>query len=633
MPKKDDITSTEKLLKLIRSKGAELSSAVEGSSKTQQVKKNLLGRKSSLGKKGKTKKVVKIGVDINASDITVAAVLRVSEKRQKLLEVKKIPYGPDIEKGSPPFTKLLKGLLKEFSGKYKNASLWATISSAEVETKFLQIPKIPARQIPNAVKFAFQKETAITETQIFDFQIVETAYKDGEQKKNVLAYTAPKNEVNSTKQLFAKAGSPLKGISIVPFAIQNLLRAGWLKSSGKNVCTLFIGSDWSRITIFSKGVLVLSRDIKAGARSMVQAIAETFEKERPPADPALALAAPDNEPQAENPETLRNLEKANKIFANFLQSEIPSPGARADRTRSDLKKERLIFGMFRPALDRVVRQLEMTIEHFELKFNSDPIDDVYVSGEISSKNSVVTYLGKQLGMPISQMDPFSVLPDSKPKYVPEGVPVVGDIFVPAAGMALSENESTPNFIFTYIHKAKRAFTKRFNQMAYSVFILLACIAMGVFYYQTSLVSDIKASTRPLQAELDAYSPKLERNLMASVTGDTVNRMKAYSAGADHYLPVALIAELLEITPENIKLASVQATLGSVASQQITKTGKTLSIEGTVSGNSEFFERIMTEYLVRLKKSPFFTKPAVKEKMTVEIDEKETLKFVVALSII
>ena len=124
---------------------------------------------------------------------------------------------------------------------------------------------------------------SITDAQIFDFLVVETAYADGEQKKNVIAYTAPKNDINNTRDIFKKAGWPLKGISIVPFAIQNLLRAGWISSSGKNVCTLFIGRDWSRIAIFSKTHLILSRDIKAGARSMVQAILETLDKSNPPA--------------------------------------------------------------------------------------------------------------------------------------------------------------------------------------------------------------------------------------------------------------------------------------------------------------------------------------------------------------
>ncbi len=624
MAKKDDITSTEKLLELIRNKGKD---AIE-SSGAQPVKKVLFPRRSGPGAGRRHKQTVKIGVDINGSDITLAAVLQVSEKKQKLLEVRRIPLGPDVEKGSNEFLQLLKSSIKALSGKYKHASLWATISSANVETRLLKIPKVPARQVPNAVKWAFQKETSIKESDIFDFSVIETIYSEGEQNSRILAYTAPKNEINAAKQTFIKIGYPLEGISIVPFAIQNLLRTGWIKSSGNNVCTLFIGSDWSRIAIFSKSVLVLSRDIKAGARSMVQAILQTLEKKSIPGEDDLIASLPDDEAPVETAENTLNLKKAKKIFAKFLEIKTPSTDA-----SSDLKRSNLVFGMIKPALDRVIRQVEMTLEHFGLNFDSKPIDNVYISGELSSKRSIVNYIGEQLGRNVEQIDPFNNVPESITKHPQGQTQLSGDAFVPAAGMALSNNETTPNFLFTYIHKGKKVFAKRFNQVAYTVFIVLICVAAGIFYYQTELVKEIKARTRPLQMELDAYSPKLDSNLMAAVTGETVRKMKAYSNAAGYYFPAAVLSELLEITPENVKLTNVQAIMGTVSSQKIEKSGKILNIVGSVSGDSKSFNRKMTAYLIRLKKSPLFTQPTVKEKKIQETEDGEVLKFVLSMSII
>lgn len=469
---------------------------------------------------------------------------------------------------------------------------------------------------------------SITDAQIFDFLVVETAYADGEQKKNVIAYTAPKNDINNTRDIFKKAGWPLKGISIVPFAIQNLLRAGWISSSGKNVCTLFIGRDWSRIAIFSKTHLILSRDIKAGARSMVQAILETLDKSNPPAEENMAVALPDEELPLESAETSRNQKKAEKLFAEFLKIQ-PA----ADEQLADPKREKLVFQMVKPALDRVIRQVEMTLEHFGLNFDNSPIDNVYISGELSTKKSVANYVGKQLGLQVEAMDPFGNLPESQATDPSGQTAPAGDLFVPAAGMALSDNETTPNFIFTYIHKSRKAFTKRFNQVANVIFIGLILVAMGIFYFQTQQVNAIKAQTRPLEMELAAYSPKLDRNLMAAVTGETIKKMQIHSAAAGYYLPAAVLAEVLEITPDSVKLTSIQAILGAVAEQKIGKAGKVLNIEGLITGNSRYFERNITEYLVRLKKSPLFKKPLVKEKQILERNGAEVMRFVLSMTII
>jgi len=110
-------------------------------------------------------------------------------------------------------------------------------------------------------------------------------------------------------------------------------------------------------------------------------------------------------------------------------------------------------------------------------------------------------------------------------------------------------------------------------------------------------------------------------------------MKAYSAAASYHLPAAVLAELITLTPDNVKLTSIQAILGSVTSQKIARSGKVLNIEGRISGNSRFFERNVTDYLVRLKKSSIFKQPTIKEKRILENEEGKTLRFVLSMSII
>ena len=89
---------------------------------------------------------------------------------------------------------------------------------------------------------------------------------------DVMAYTAYLEEVKALKNLFLKAGFPLTGISIVPYAFQALLRTPRIYSDEPNVSSLYIGRDWSRIDIFPNGNLKLSRGIQAGVRTMIEAL-------------------------------------------------------------------------------------------------------------------------------------------------------------------------------------------------------------------------------------------------------------------------------------------------------------------------------------------------------------------------
>ena len=189
-----------------------------------------------------------------------------------------LPLDAGIAKDQDKLARFLKTALSGFCRKNARRELWGCISSANVETRALKIPKVPAKQLPNAVLWAFRKEAGFNEKDdIFDYQVVGEIVEDNGPKLQVMASTAPKQEVATLRRLFARAGHPLTGVSIVPFALQNLLQSGWLEADDGGVCALFIGRDWSRIAIFSQGHLVLSRDIKAGMKSLVQAVSEGIE--------------------------------------------------------------------------------------------------------------------------------------------------------------------------------------------------------------------------------------------------------------------------------------------------------------------------------------------------------------------
>ncbi len=137
--------------------------------------------------------------------------------------------------------------------------------TARVDVKHLLIPNVPKKQIENSVLWKAKKEFHFDEKEsIFDYRVQEEVIEEGASKLSVIAYIAPKNEIKEIKDLFARTGFPLAGISIAPFAIRNLFLTGWIITSEDTITNLHIGHEWSRVDIYSKGNLVLTRSIKSG---------------------------------------------------------------------------------------------------------------------------------------------------------------------------------------------------------------------------------------------------------------------------------------------------------------------------------------------------------------------------------
>lgn len=76
--------------------------------------------------------------------------------------------------------------------------------------------------------------------------------EQGNTKYALMFYTAQKAEVQNIKSLFADMGIALAGVTIVPFAVQNIFRAKLIPATEETFASLFIGDNYSRIDVYNK---------------------------------------------------------------------------------------------------------------------------------------------------------------------------------------------------------------------------------------------------------------------------------------------------------------------------------------------------------------------------------------------
>lgn len=570
------------------------------------------------------KKRLTIGVDIGHAYIKLAKVSQ-SDKHFELLDYLDVPINFQISLKDPKFLKILKSTLDQFSGQDTNCKIWSAIQSAKVETRFIRIPKLPRKQIPNAIFWTFTKKVPFNgNEEILDYEIIGDINEDGIKKTEVIVFKAPMEDVISLKGAFRQIGYPLTGISIVPFAIQNLFRANIVPHPEEDTCCLFVGRDWSRIAIFSRSNLILSRGIKAGMRSMVEAINIALQRDADWSD-APSSSVPDGEDGVEHATAVHP--QAQRIFFRFvgITSATESHSSPAD----DLDPLQ-VFQMVLPAMERLIRQVERTFEHYALNFNSEGVRRIFISGQITANTTIIDYMRQQLDLPVIPLNPF-----------PAGTPFVRQVripelvwqregFVPAIGLALSNNKITPNFLFTHQDKDTSENVRRNNMRVLTCCLVILIFLIGIFSWQEKQLDEKRGQIEKLNNKLLKYNPPAQKELLLAMYAKTKHKRKTVTRIVHRYTPVAVLAELSQITPANIRLTKTMANFGKDNTEGAVSR---LTIEGIVFGTPGSFETSLTGYMLSLKNSPMFNRPQVQNKKIEYYDDQEVLRFKANLEII
>lgn len=629
MAKRDEISSTEKLLTLIRDKSrSELENAQVSSTPS------FIGRlKISLKNAIKFKRSISVGVDIGYDDLKLVKMRKLSQRKYELVDYAKIAFGPDMSPDNPDFSKFLKNSLSRFCGSSKNLQIWGTISSARVEIRCLRIPKVSQKQISNAVLWSHKKVAPYNEKEaIFDFEILGDKVENNTPKLEIVSLTAPQQEIQYIKNLFSKSGHPLKGISIVPFAVQNLLRTGWMQPNVKTVSSLYIGRDWSRIDIFSAGNLVLSRGIKAGITTMNEAvreeIVETGNRGTIEFRPEIVESPEDETQQDATQRPNIDTRKAQQIFLELVHD----VSHRAEAASELQPEEEEVFKMILPALERLVRQVERTFEHYASNFYNERVEKIYISSGIRPHSRLIDYIGDQLDLPRETFDPFSTDTQFLGKVSEPASDAERGSYAPAMGMALSDNSHTPNFLFTFKEKAKVAKSRLLNKAITICFYILAAGCFGFYYFQGLALDKKNNDVTHLKNELNAFKTRVDQELIINLVEKTKKKNEEFREFSRKYLGIVVLSEISNLTPSNIRLISISAQLSGNPLEEDADLQKNLSLEGIILGNRMVMETALAGYLIKLSDSPLFEGPVIKSKEMGFFYDREVLRFVAQLQL-
>ena len=595
----DTITSTERLLDVIRGKndGIEIEQAPPPGRPTVIEASKLIRSKT------KTKSnLVTVGIDIGYKNLNLVKAAG-SANKWKIVEYESIPIPADIDRKSDEFNILLKSAVVPFCSVEKKVNTWAIMSSEEVEIRLIRIPKVSAKNLEATVFWTLKKELAISDKDSFlDYEVRGQISDSGNEKLDVMCYFSPLATIEVTRKLFSKIGVPLAGVSVVPFAVQNIFLNNVMPLPDKQTACLFIGYNYSRIDLYTDRKLTMTRDIKTGINSIIETLMEELN----------SLTGDGGE---------RTRDEAKQILFSFAESSnnpvVIANGLSIEREKVD--------NFVVAVLDRIVRQMERTFDHFTSTPGRDRVEKIYISSVMHVSKTMVDYCGAQLGIECEVFDPLEQVLNTSSFDERNS-------FVPALGIALSDNAYTPNFLYSRQDKKKAAYVVKFNRAVLTGLIvsLLACSAG--FAYEWLDISQKKAELARLEQQLQKSPPLVSKETFVQIAAAAKQKQRNYVELGKRYMGTALIGELSALTPESISLTGLTIDLAEKAKGDAGKAENAFVVEGTINGNENMRQTLLASYVLRLRSSPMFSEVNVSTSKTESSKQGSFLTFALNLKV-
>jgi Tfp pilus assembly PilM family ATPase/Tfp pilus assembly protein PilN len=615
MARPSEITSTQRLLRVIRKKKTDepAASGLEESPVKKHGRFKLSPPALSALHKSST-----VGIDIGADYLRLVRVAERGRGNWQILDRRRLAVPPDTAIDTPEFAAFLKSALGSVCRSPKHSHLWTLMASTKVDVHHVNIPKVADKLLGNMVYWTVKKESPFDDKEmILDFEVQGEVIEQEVAKLAVMAYTAPRQEIEDLKNLFSRIGWPLTGITIAPFSVQNLFRTEWVPVFDITVANLYIDADFSRIDIYAGGNLVMTRGIKAGLNSMIDALVERVgETKTDPDAPPLT--------SGQGREIMRCLGDAPL-----------SPDADVGY---GLTKD-AVFKMIEPALERLVRQVERTFEYFHTTKPDSRIERIFVSDAMNISPSVVDFIGTHLGTASAILDP---LVDEESTTSPD----VDDLhrvseriaFGQALGLALSDNERTPNQMLTYKNKERETSIKRINRVVFAIFIVAVLVCAAIFTYQNHLIGKKRDMIAGLKEQLAQAGPAVDHNQILALVAKLKQKNELSKVYADRYLGLVLIGELAAQTPAHIRFTDLKISLGPATRGEPGKKEppkarvEEITVEGLILGERAAFETSLAAFTMALEASPLFKQVTVQKNSVEPYLKGETLHFILNMKV-
>ncbi|RDI94712.1 type IV pilus assembly protein PilM [Meiothermus sp. QL-1] len=360
-------------------------------------------------------RVEALGLEIGTANLKMVE-LSGTPPSLKSLSIRPTPPGA-IQEGSIIEPAVLADSLKEMLAEMRTRKRYVVTATSNlaVITRTLQVPKMPPKQLEEAVRWEAERYIPFPiDEVVLDYAPLDPleSVPDGEQI-DVVVGAARQETVASLVETLKTAGLEPVVIDVKPFAGLRTLEAR-LRATDREPITLFleIGAESSALVLTRGERLLLNRVLNLSGKDFTETIAKAFNLD--------AMAA----------------EEAKK---NYGLATIPTEDEDLlldfDAERERFNPARM-YDAVRPVLVELTTELRRSLEFFRVQVGDLGVDQGFVAGGGSKLRSLVPLLADTLGIPLEVADPWQGIQIDKSRFDLEYLRSLAPEFTVPVGLAL-----------------------------------------------------------------------------------------------------------------------------------------------------------------------------------------------------
>jgi len=430
---------------------------------------------------------------------------------------------------------LAEGLTQGLEPKwYKNALVTTAVSGLEVVFKNVRVPKLKKKELDKAVPWACRKDFPFPiESMRFEYFLLNRDKTADDSKVDAFVVAAQKKLLASHVEVLQKAHITPNKISTIPTALWRLFQER--KKDNANSCLMVvdIGAGASHIVFINKNQLQFARQISTGSNDFTDVLTG---------------------------DVFLNGQDLNfaKAQADAIKQKygIPQDDG-SDATTEDGIPLKEIAVMMGPVVERLVSELQRTVEFYKEKFDVDAITQIYLTGGGALMPNLAAVLTQELAADVRVLNPFEFV-HFKRTEIPAKLHRCGPQFAVAVGLALDRNKDL-NLIPEELKGSQTlVYVKRIFKYFFLISILLMVMLSQNLMRQFEKTQE---EFKRLNSEYLASQPKRKRFLSLQKQLANLTTRKKRIIGVVHVDLSAAnhLKAISHLVPPQIALTNVQLT--------------------------------------------------------------------------
>lgn len=456
----------------------------------------------------------------------------------------------------------------------ENFLINSCVYGEKVLLKKVVVPKLSKKEQAAAIEWNAKKDISFPgESALVDFRIIEEFLDKGIEKISSLVALSDKPVIDDHLSVLSSANITPNNISTKPSALFNSYRHQFKGKELEDGIIIDIGATISYIIFVNEGQLQFARELKTGGDDINKGMEGSIS-------------------------TNTGIVKINDEIAEKLKKDygIPEEGT-SDMTPDGIPVAQVGF-IIRPSLEKLLGQIQRSIDYYRNKFPYDEPGKVFLSGGTALLKNGLKFFSNGLEKEVEALNPFKNVFVDERRVKRDELDTIAPQLTVAAGSILTEYKRL-NLLPQEIKEIpirKRQFKYTIYAASFIVLLLLILSIMSVS--SLSKLKRIYNETESTVLEADSKKVEFRRLILRkqSLQGEIVkfkNQILGVLGSKDI---IGVLKILSSLTPDYIIINKIEVSIDE---------DKELNIHGTVKRQGYNNDVLLMGYMVELRKTGYF----------------------------